>query len=231
MKTKRSFLFSLLLHAGIFTGAVALSTLIKEEKEEEIVLELSLDSAAQIQPVSTVLSSKKMTLSKSIAPSTDEIIEKTEPKPLIQKTESLQMFPKEVIEDPKPTLTAQTTSMQIPAKETVFASNPPILAPQSINIEEQYLDDHLSTIRDLLVKYRKYPSQAVRLKQEGAVQVTFRLKQNGEVEDIRIIGSSGYELLDGDAMALVQKTSEYFPKPPKTIRITVPLNYVLKVRT
>ena len=81
-----------------------------------------------------------------------------------------------------------------------------------------------------MVKYRKYPSQAVRLKQEGAVKVTFRLKQNGDVEDVRIVGSSGYEILDEDALALIQKTAEYFPKPPKSVRITVPLNYALKIR-
>ncbi|AFV97875.1 MULTISPECIES: energy transducer TonB [unclassified Sulfuricurvum] len=225
MKTKRSFLLSIVLHAGIITGAVALSTLPKEEKEEEIVLELALKESSpanQVQPIvkSTLPIPQKIepVEAKPIVPRIPEpIVKAQEPEPKVQ----------EVVVPSQPVAVAQVAQPEpkiIPVVKLM-----PVTPP--VNMEEQYLDDHLSTIRELLVKYRKYPSQAVRLKQEGAVKVTFRLKQNGDVEDIRIMGSSGYELLDDDAMALVQKVSEYFPQPPQTVRITVPLNYALKVRT
>jgi periplasmic protein TonB len=133
----------------------------------------------------------------------------------------------EPIVETKPIETPQPMA-QVEPKITPPAPQP--IVPQ-VNAQEQYLDDHLSTIRDILVKYRKYPSQAVRLKQEGSVKVTFRLKHNGEVEDIRVVGSSGYDILDNDALKLIQKSAEYFPKPPQSVRITVPLHYALKVRS
>lgn len=218
MKTKRSFFLSLLLHAGIIIGALALLTLTKEEKEEEIVLELSLNSTApeaKIEPIHELSSPKIKTVSKSIT----EAIEKNEP-------EAEQKVQKEATEIPNPIVTAQAETLSS-VKEIVSAVTP-IPTPQNINAEEQYLDDHLSAIRDILIKYRKYPNQALRLKQEGDVHVSFRLKSNGEVEDIKISGSSGYAILDEDARGLIGKTALYFPRPSKSVRITVPLRYSLK---
>lgn len=225
MKTKRSFLLSAILHAGIITAGIALSTIPKEQ-EEEIVLELSLaePTTSRPQPQKVVKEAFKSTQKENIQPTTKlpiveeaKIVEEIKPQPEIKKP----------VAETKPIETPQLSQNE-PKITPVVTAPQPIISPT--NVEEQYLEDHLSTIRDLLVKYRKYPSQAVRLKQEGAVKVTFRLKQNGDVEDVRVVGSSGYEILDEDALALIQKTAEYFPKPPKSVRITVPLNYALKIR-
>lgn len=228
MKTKRSFLLSLLLHAGIITGAIALTTLHKEEKEEEIVLELSLNSPAQEvrnEPTHEISASKIATVSKSITPSA-KVSEKADAEPIMQKKSPEEKVQKEDIEVPKPVITAQAAMPSVVKEMIPTVASP---TPQNINEQEQYLDDHLSAIRDILIKYRKYPNQALRLKQEGDVHVTFRLQSNGEVEDIKISGSSGYAILDDDAKALIEKTALYFPRPPKSVRITVPLRYSLKM--
>lgn len=226
MKTKRSFVLSVLLHAAIISGAVALSTLPNEEQEEEVVLELSLAEPTPSVPQSETLPEQK------VQPIQHKTVQPTPQPPIVKEAKLVEEITpqpqiKEPVTETKPLETPQKIA-QIEPKITPPAPQPNV--PQ-VNLEEQYLDDHLSTIRDILVKYRKYPSQAVRLKQEGSVKVTFRLKQNGEVEDVRVVGSSGYEILDEDALSLIQKTAEYFPKPPKTVRITVPLNYTLKFRT
>lgn len=223
MKTKRSFLLSAILHAGIITGAIALTT-IPKEKEEEIVLELSLAEPTPSQPQNV---EKQI-----VKPMPKETVQPTSQLPIVKQAkiiEEIKQQPetREPIGESKPIETPQLAQLEPKITPQVPLTQP--LTPP-INVEEQYLDDHLSTIRDILVKYRKYPSQAVRLKQEGSVKVTFRLKQNGEVEDVRLVGSSGFEILDEDALNLIQKSAEYFPKPPKTVRITVPLNYTLKAR-
>ncbi|WP_310440392.1 TonB family protein [Sulfuricurvum sp.] len=231
MKNSRSFGLSILLHAGIITGAIALSN-IPKEKEEDIVLELSLSSPVnenQPQSVNQPSALKKSSAAKqTTTQSASKIIENVETEPLIEKRDLVQTVNNESALNPK-TVETVPINTSTSSQPTVMASLPTPLS-EPINIEEQYLEDHLSTIRNILVKYRKYPSQAVRLKQEGGVKVTFRLKQNGEVEDVRIVGSSGYDILDEDAIALIQKSAEYFPKPPKAVRITVPLNYALKNR-
>lgn len=220
MKTKRSFFLSLFLHVSIISGVVALSTLPLEEKEEEVILELSLSEpspSSEVQPI------VKQTVSQPQKnhPIQNNINIPVTPEPIAEVQKSEPIVQKEIVLPPQPVALTQN-------EPKILQISKPVPVTPSVDIEEQYLEDHLSTIRDVLVKYRKYPSQAVRLKQEGAVKVTFRLKQNGDVEDIRVVGSSGYELLDEDALKLIQKTAEYFPKPPKSVRITVPLRYNLK---
>lgn len=224
MKTKRYFLLSAILHAGFITGAIAFTT-IPKEKDEEIVLELSLTEPTPSQPQNV---EKQI-----VKPMPKETVQPTSQLPIVEQVkivEEIKPQPetRELIVESKPIETSQLAQME-PKIIPPVSTHQPITPP--VNAEEQYLDDHLSTIRDLLVKYRKYPSQAVRLKQEGAVKVTFRLKHNGEVEDVKVVGSSGYDILDEDALSLIKKTAEYFPKPPKSVRITVPLNYALKIRT
>lgn len=223
MRTKRSFFLSIFLHAGIITGAVALSAL-SQEKEEEVVLELVLSEPVSSNEEQLVVK-QTVSVPQRIQPTQPNIATMVSSDPIVKAQKPDPKVEKEVVLPPQPVAVAQVTQNE--SKVVPISKPMPPISP--VDAEEQYLDDHLSTIRDILVKYRKYPSQALRLKQEGAVKVTFRLKQNGDVEDIRVVGSSGYEILDDDAMALIQKSAEYFPKPPKAVRITVPLNYALKV--
>lgn len=110
--------------------------------------------------------------------------------------------------------------------ETPKVTHPPI-AP-SVNIEKEFLDTHLGEIRALLIQNLKYPRNAQRLKMQGEVRVSFRLKSDGSVENIEVIQSSGFELLDEDARALIKNTAPQFPKPTKNISLSIPLAYLLR---
>lgn len=232
MKTVRSFGLSIALHAAVAAGAILFFGLFKEEKEEEIILELSLSTPIQ--------ESVPKALSQPDLPQYPIVAEKSKPTHVEQTPRESQEIP---IENKEPLPTVSEEQQEAHAEAEVSKPEQPIqriaqsAAPSPLpiveqkDVQQQYLDDHLSAIRTILIKNRKYPPHAVRLKQEGDVKVSFRLRQNGEVEEIRIVGSSGYEILDDDAVALIQKSAAYFPKPPKTVRITVPLNYSLKTRT
>lgn len=126
---------------------------------------------------------------------------------------------------PSPSLTVQATPLS-PALETPKVTYPPITP--SVNIEKEFLNAHLGEIRALLIQNLKYPKNAQRLKMQGEVRVSFRLKSDGSVENIEIIQSSGFELLDEDAKALIKNTAPQFPKPTKSISISVPLAYLLR---
>lgn len=224
MRTRSSLLASIILHAGLITAALAW-TILPEEKEEEIVLKLSLAAPVPaVEPQAEPVPVRNTPVAKSVV---QKVLSEPVVEPAPQSLPEPLPTPVSVPEAaPKPVEVAQVDK-PVPLRQPVVPT-PPLPAP--INVEKQYLDDHLSEIRDLLVKYRKYPNAAVRLKQEGSVKVSFRLKQNGEVEDIVVVSGSGHEILDEDAVSLIRKTAGYFPKPPKTVRITVPLNYALRVR-
>ncbi|HEX5622853.1 MAG TPA: TonB family protein [Sulfuricurvum sp.] len=109
-------------------------------------------------------------------------------------------------------------------------SKSPVAAPTKpeVNVEKEFLNAHLGEIRALLVKNLHYPKNAQRLKMQGEVRISFRLEQDGSVEDVEVIQSSGFELLDEDARSLIKKTAPQFPKPSKSIRLSVPLSYQLR---
>lgn len=99
---------------------------------------------------------------------------------------------------------------------------------QKADLEKEYLDFHLQVIRKLLAEHRKYPRNARVLGQEGDVEVSFRLNSDGSVEDISVVKSSTYEMLDNAARELIASTAKLFPRPPKTVRVRVPLKYALQ---
>lgn len=226
MKTQHSFALSIAAHLVVIGAVVAVLSMSTKEVEEEIVLELSMSTPeAKNQP-----SPAKQISSTVMQPMTPtHVTPKTSPiaQPIADVIQPSQTLKNEVVARAQ---TAPTVQKSEPIAEKIQEpiSVPSTPSPPKPSAEEEYLDNHLSAIRDVLVKYRKYPNQAVRLKQEGSASISFRLKSNGEVEDITVQSSSGYDILDSDALNLIAKTAHYFPRPPKSIRITVPLRYSLK---
>lgn len=232
MKTNKSFIFSITVHLALLGGAMALFMMPKDEKEEEIVLELAINT-----PQEAPSEIKKPSKPREI-PHPPKQIQKQpipiqqSPLPIAAKakvaepmTEPVRAQPQMIVKNtPEP---QKSEPVVVKKSEPTAVPTPPAPASNQ-SAEEEYLDNHLSAIRDLLIKHRKYPIMAVRLKQEGSVRISFRLKENGNVEDVRIVNGSGFDTLDQDAIALIEKTASHFPKPPKPVRITVPLNYSLK---
>ena len=154
------------------------------------------------------------------------------PTPVIQKT--LTPVP---TAQPIPTVVPQSIARpSIPAVAVAAPLSKPIEPPkvthtpitQNVNVEKEFLDAHLGEIRALLIQNLKYPRNAQRLKMQGEVRIGFRLKSDGSVENIEVIQSSGFELLDEDAKALIKNTAPQFPKPTKNISLSIPLSYLLR---
>lgn len=115
------------------------------------------------------------------------------------------------------------SAVETPTPKTIHPPAP----PPSVNVEKEFVDAHLGEIRTLLIQNLKYPKNALRLKMQGEVRIAFRLKSDGSVDNIEVIKSSGFELLDEDARALIKNTAPQFPKPTKSISLSVPLSYLL----
>lgn len=133
---------------------------------------------------------------------------------------------KPIIEAPKQIAPA-TTIVSSKASET----NPPIAIKASAPIpkqQENYEEENLGRIRSILMNRLIYPKNALRLKQQGEATVTFTLETNREVNQITITKSSGFELLDDAAKNLILSSANEFPKPNKSVRITIPIEYKLR---
>ncbi|MDP3302270.1 MAG: energy transducer TonB [Sulfuricurvum sp.] len=137
---------------------------------------------------------------------------------------------------PTPTVAPQPIARPSISVPTAVPLSPPAEIPKtvhqpiapSVNIEKEFLDAHLGEIRALLIQNLKYPRNAQRLKMQGEVRISFRLKSDGSVENIEVVKSSGFEILDEDAKALIKNTAPQFPKPSKSISLSIPMSYLLR---
>lgn len=121
---------------------------------------------------------------------------------------------------------AAHTAVKTSAIEAVTEKVPP--PPPAINVQAQYEEENLGRIRALLLERLKYPKNALRLKQQGDVVITFTLSPSGDAGAITVTKSSEFELLDEAAQTLISTTASAFPKPSKNIRISVPVEYKIR---
>ena len=73
---------------------------------------------------------------------------------------------------------------------------------------------NLSALHTLLYneinKNRHYPNSALRLQREGTVQVTFKLLENGDINNLIVENSSGFNSLDKAAMIAVKNIQPFY---------------------
>ena len=94
--------------------------------------------------------------------------------------------------------------------------------------QEIYLREKLSVISSIVQKHITYPPLARRMGWKGRMIVTFTLHPDGRLEELRVEKSSGYELLDKNALDTVKRVAHLFPTPPVEVVVKLPINYELE---
>jgi periplasmic protein TonB len=89
-----------------------------------------------------------------------------------------------------------------------------------------YLKQHFQYIKETIQKKIYYPGVARKMGWEGKVVVSFVVKENGDIQDIKVVESSGYQALDKNAMTTIKKAAP-FPSPPVTAEVVIPVTYQL----
>ncbi|MCG2713871.1 MAG: TonB family protein [Candidatus Omnitrophica bacterium] len=106
----------------------------------------------------------------------------------------------------------------------------PVTAPQ-----EQSLDPvtkYSNIVQQRITQKITYPSSAKGAGFQGTVKLSLNLSYKGELLDSKIKSSSGYRILDDDALSVVKNISpDYPPFPPaiasQDLWIDIPINYQL----
>ena len=80
-------------------------------------------------------------------------------------------------------------------------------------------------------KFKKYPRIAMRRNWQGMVLVRMVMLDNGNIQSLSIEKSSGYDVLDNEAMKMIER-SKPLPKPPDIlagdeVNIYVPVSFAL----
>ena len=148
----------------------------------------------------------------------------------IKKIEKVQPSPEQQAAVPAQTPPAPSTSAPLAGNQTQVA------APYNSDTAQMRrgIADWSSRVLAHLGRYKRYPPQAVRQRQEGIAQIRVTLDRQGRVLSVTLFTSSGVASLDTESVALPQR-AQLLPAPPAEIMgekaqlaITIPISYDLR---
>jgi protein TonB len=92
--------------------------------------------------------------------------------------------------------------------------------------------DYLALLHLALEKHKEYPRAARQRRQQGRAMLRFAIDRGGNVLDYCIEKSSGYDTLDREVVAMIQRASPLPPMPPEMatdrLEVVVPVPFVLR---
>jgi len=236
---KTALIASFVLHA-----IVVFNEFVKVNKNplENLKIEVNLVSEPKPEPPPVIEKPKP------IEP--PQVIEKPkpiEPPPVIEKPKPIEPPPvlepiPEKIEEPIP-------QDVIPKEDAVPIYEEPIQEPvqevtprvdqEKIEREKKQLQQRKMDAVELFTnnlafhisKFKKYPRIAMRRNWQGMVLVKMLMLDNGNIQSLSIEKSSGYEVLDNEAMKMIERAKP-LPKPPDIlagdeVNIYVPVSFAL----
>jgi TonB family protein len=115
--------------------------------------------------------------------------------------------------------------------EKIEEKKPPIeVKPiEETNLLPKDLRNYINGVQNKISRYVQYPPQAKGTGWYGTVKLGLVVSGNGNLKDIEVIQSSGYNLLDEAAKLAVKKASPFPPIPKELnlneLRIEIPITY------
>lgn len=137
---------------------------------------------------------------------------------------------------------ANGTDVSNMAKETT----PTAAALSTTNMQTQKSDTKVFTVVEEMPEFKggnkammeflmmnmKYPESAIKAKQQGKAVVGFVVKKDGTVSDVYIVKSTGYDVLDNEAMRVVKSMPAWEPGKqkgkPVDVKYFVPITFSQK---
>lgn len=99
-------------------------------------------------------------------------------------------------------------------------------AGSSAQVQQRYLQENFSHVRDKIMGNLSYPPLARRMNWSGRTLISFRIALDGSISNLKVKEGSGHEVLDRAALDTVKKSAP-FPKPAFPVEIVVPVSFKL----
>ncbi|MCB4791538.1 MAG: energy transducer TonB [Elusimicrobia bacterium] len=141
------------------------------------------------------------------------------PKPLPERTEAKNTQPSE---GQVPTNDPKTEGAE-PQAATTQADDSGVVREQA---RTHYLKEQFTYIRDMIHRKMTYPQIARKMGWSGQVTISFVVEEDGTVTNIKIVSSSGFDILDRNGVNAIKSCSPY-PKPPVRAEFVMPITYNL----
>ena len=248
IRNGRAFFISFAIHGLLAAAAiVALEAVTKEKPGDEAKLCISL--AQYAEPVAKAPLPKPQPQKKSEPkpeppkkieppkpkpkPKVEETRVVEEPAPVVAKAEPQKEEPE--LPEPEPVVEEPEEAVEEIVEEEVMTEVASSEAAEEIasvavpqkSAGEQYLQQHLAIIPELLKKHLYYPRIARKRGITGEVVVAFELLSSGEAVHIDV-KSGERTILNKAAVTTIERLSGRFPKPNAPITLQVPIRYELQ---
>ncbi len=144
-----------------------------------------------------------------------------EPEPLVSTVPEAVIEPVTAAEPVTPV--AETLSSAAPSPTAAAGK---VAAPK-LSPSQRYLQARFGYIRKQILKNLVYPQRARRMGWQGQVKIRFVVDPSGKVRDLEVLETSGYPLLDRQALNAVKRAAP-FPPPPVAAEISLPITFRLE---
>jgi protein TonB len=122
---------------------------------------------------------------------------------------------------------------EVPEPVAPVAAPAFVPGPQSANVidsttlKKNYITAQYGVIRDKVYRALSYPAYAQEEGWQGTVKMSFLVNRDGSVDSIHVLKSSGFTLLDNNAVKAVRQAAP-FPYAPAMLEIILPVVYRLE---
>jgi len=212
---KTALIASLVLHAF-----VVFNEFVKVNKNplENLKIEVNLVSEPKPEPPPVIEKPKPIEPPPVLEP-IPEKIEEPIPQDVIPKEDAVPIY-EEPIQEPVQEVTPRVDQEKIEREKKQLQQR----KMDAVELFTNNLAFHIS-------KYKKYPRIAMRRNWQGLVLVRMVMLDNGNIQSLSIEKSSGYEVLDNEAMKMIERAKP-LPKPPDIlagdeVNIYVPVSFAL----
>jgi periplasmic protein TonB len=97
---------------------------------------------------------------------------------------------------------------------TWSSSSPRDSGPVSLNTKDPVYVSYFNKIKQLIESQWEYPELALRYGLQGRLALQFVIDGNGRLEQLRLVRSSGSQLLDDEALRAIKAAAPFPPIPP-----------------
>jgi len=96
-----------------------------------------------------------------------------------------------------------------------------------INPKDEAMLRYQDMVKRKIQESRRYPPWAKKQGFEGSSYLTFTLLSSGMIQDIKIVNSSGFDILDKEAIATIKRAAPFMPIPEKFNRFNLKMEVAL----
>jgi len=201
---KITFLFSLLAHCIVLGVPGFNFNKSHPEKTKQISVQIEIEKPPLLPKIDVMGEEKKLEeiekhkklVEPNPEPEPQPEEEKIVEEPELQPKEQIE---KEIAEQPQPE----------PAQEIVEVINP----------QKEAMLRYQDMVKQKIESCRRYPNWAKKQGLEGTVYLAFVVLSSGVAKDIKIVQSSGFSILDKEAVSTVKRANP-FPPIPEEMRVS-----------